>query len=35
MKEDNRVKKIGTLVVIYEGQPKKMRIQAEFHIEYV
>ena len=33
MKEDNEVKEIGTLDVIYEGQPKKIRIQAEIHIE--
>ena len=33
MKEDNEVKEIGTLVVIYEGQPTKMSIQAEIHIE--
>lgn len=35
MKEDNEVKKIWTLDVIYEGQPTKMRIQAEIHIENV
>jgi hypothetical protein len=35
MKEDNEVKEIGTLVVIYEGQPTKMSIQAEIHIEDV
>jgi hypothetical protein len=35
MKEDNEVKEIGTLDVIYEGQPTKIRIQAEIHIEDV
>jgi hypothetical protein len=35
MKEDNEVKEIGTLDVIYEGQPKKIRIQAKIHIEDV
>ncbi|MFD4815080.1 hypothetical protein [Peribacillus butanolivorans] len=35
MKEDNEVKEIGTLDVIYEGQPTKIGIQAEIHIEDV
>ncbi|MFB6800502.1 hypothetical protein [Peribacillus butanolivorans] len=35
MKEKNEVKEIGTLDVIYEGQPTKIRIQAEIHIEDV
>ncbi|MBM7608940.1 hypothetical protein JOD29_002206 [Lysinibacillus composti] len=33
MKEDNEVKKIGIFHVIYKGQPTKIRIQAEIHIE--
>lgn len=33
MKEDNEVKEIGTFDVIYKGQPTKIRIQAEIHIE--
>ncbi|MEJ9231580.1 hypothetical protein LAV79_19310 [Peribacillus butanolivorans] len=33
--EDNEVKEIGTLDVIYEEQPTKIRIQAEIHIEDV
>ena len=35
MKEDNEVKEIGTLDVIYEGKPTKIRIQVEIHIEDV
>jgi hypothetical protein len=35
MKEDNQVKEIGTVDVIYEGQPTKIRIQAEILIEDV
>lgn len=35
MKEDNEVKEIGTFDVIYKGQPTKIRIQAEIHIEDV
>ncbi|KAA9031584.1 hypothetical protein [Niallia endozanthoxylica] len=35
MKEDNEVKEIGIFDVIYKGQPTKIRIQAEIHIEDV
>jgi hypothetical protein len=35
MKEDNEVKEIGTFEVSYKGQPTKIRIQTEIHIEDV
>ena len=35
MKEENEVKEISTLDVIYEEPPKKIRIQTEIHIEDV
>ncbi|SES25747.1 hypothetical protein SAMN04487944_12837 [Gracilibacillus ureilyticus] len=33
MKEDNEVKEIGTFDVKFKGQPAKIRIQAEIHME--
>jgi hypothetical protein len=35
MKQDNEVKEIGTFNVMYKGEPTKIRITAEIHIEDV
>jgi len=33
MKKNNEVKSIGTFEVMYKGQPTKIRIEAEIHME--